>query len=369
MGWNGAWRTGIRPRGRAGVGRTFVRHLWLAAVLLPAAAVAQDHAGLARRAYDTHILPRYEAFDAAAAALALAAQTHCAPGDAALRDAYQSAFDAWMGVQHLRFGPSEVEDRAYALAFWPDTKGRTPAGLNALLKKQDAAAATPEGMANQSIAVRGFFALDYLLYDPAAATAGADSPYGCALIQGITGDIARIAHEFEAEWAGGYGQLFLSAGAPGNTVYLAPRETTVALFTALMTGLEANKDQRLGRPMGTFDQPTPLRAEARRSDRPQRNVVVSLAALTELATLLAEAAAPLEGGEQAPERIELATARMNRLAGRLTPRFEEVETPQGRLHLEQAQQAVYAVSQATLQYVGPPLGVSQGFNALDGDGG
>ncbi len=382
----GEQRIAIRSAG--GVGRTLVRapdtgrfqrarrghgplrrFAWLILAALPLPVAAQDHAGLARRAYDTHILPRYEAFDTAAAALNATAETHCAPADPALRDAYQSAFDAWMGIQHLRFGPSEVEDRAYALAFWPDTKGRTPAGLNALLKKQDAAVATPEGMANQSIAVRGFFALDYLLYDPAAITAGADTPYGCALIRGITGDIARIAHEFEAEWAGDYGKLFLSAGAPGNTVYLAPRETSVALFTALMTGLEADKDQRLGRPMGTFDQPTPLRAEARRSDRPQRNLVASLAALTELAKLLAETAAPLEGGEQASERIDLSTARMNRLAGRLTPRFEEVDTAQGRLHLEQAQQAIYAVSQATLQYVGPPLGVSQGFNALDGDGG
>lgn len=333
----------------------------------PLAAAAQDHAALARRAYDAHVLPRFEVFDTAATALNETAREHCAPEAAALREAYQTAFDAWMGVQHLRFGPTEVEDRVYALAFWPDTKGRTPAGLNALLRKQDAGVATPEGIASQSIAVRGFFALDYLLYDPAAA--GVATPYGCALIQAIAGDIARIAQDFEAEWAGPYGELFLSAGAEGNTVYLAPRETTVALFTALMTGLEANKDQRLGRPMGTFEAPTPLRAEARRSDRPQRNLVLSLEALTEFAGILADGAATLPEGAEAPERVDRATARALRLARKLTPRFEEVETPSGRLHLEQDQQAIAAVSTAILQYVGPVLGVSQGFNALDGDGG
>lgn len=340
-----------------------------AALIAAAPAAAQDHAGLARRAYEAHVLPGFEAFDAAAAALATTAEEHCAPEDPELRAAYQAAFDAWMGVQHLRFGPTEVEDRAYALAFWPDTKGRTPAGLNALLKKQDPAVATPEGMAAQSIAVRGFFALDYLLYDPAAVAAGADSPYGCALIQAIAGDIARIAHEFETAWAGPYGETFLSAGANGNTAYLAPRETTVALFTAVMTGLEANKDQRLGRPMGTFEAPTPMRAEARRSDRPRRNLVLSLQALTELAKIMAAAAAPLPGGEQAPETIDLTTGRAVRLAERLTPLFEEVQTPSGRLRLEQDQQAIARVSTSMMQYVGPALGVAQGFNALDGDGG
>jgi predicted lipoprotein len=341
----------------------------VAPLLAPLAAAAQDHAALARRAFEAHILPGFEAFDAASAALAATAREHCAPEDPALRDAYQNAFDAWMGVQHLRFGPTEVEDRAYALAFWPDAKGRTPAGLSALLKKRDPAAATPEGIAGQSIAVRGFFALDYLLYDPAAVAAGVASPYGCALIQAVTGDIARIAREFEAAWAGPYGAAFRDAGAPGNTVYLGPRETTVALFTALMTGLEANKDQRLGRPMGTFEAPTPLRAEARRSDRPRRNLVLSLQALTGLAKILAEAAAPLPGGDQAPEKIELTTSRAVRLAERLSPDLGEAVTPSGRLRLEQDQQAVAGVSTAVLQFVGPALGVAQGFNALDGDGG
>ena len=35
----------------------------------------------------------------------------------------QAAFDAWMGVQHLRFGPSEVDGRSLSIAFWPDPKG------------------------------------------------------------------------------------------------------------------------------------------------------------------------------------------------------------------------------------------------------
>lgn len=331
---------------------------------LPMPALAQDHAGLARRAYEQHILPGFERFATEADDLASTALGHCAPDDPDLREAYQTAFDAWMRVQHLRFGPTEVEDRAYALAFWPDQKGRTPAGLTALLAKQDPAAVTPEGIATQSIAVRGFFALDYLLYDPAAA-AGAASPYGCKLIQAIAGDIARIADALAADWSGPYGTAFTTAGEPGNTTYQAPSETTVALFTSLLTGLEGNKDQRLGRPMGTFAAPTPLRAEARRSERSQRNLVQSLEALSELAAILSAQVSPDAAGH-----VATASDRAVALARNLDdPVFAGAATPSGRLHLEQDQQAIAAVSAALLQYVGPALGVAPGFNALDGDGG
>ncbi len=332
------------------------------ALFLPGLAAAQDHAALARAAYDRHVMPRLGTFATTADALAATARDHCAPGDETLRAAYQTAFDGWMGAQHLRFGPLELDDRAYALAFWPDTRGRTPAGLKALIAKADPAAVTPEGMAAQSIAVRGFFALDYLLYDPAA---GADGPYGCAMIQAISGDIARVADEVLAAWAGDYGQLFLSAGAPGNTLFLAPKETTLALFTALQAGLAFDRDQRLGRPMGSFAAPTPLRAEARRSGRPQRNLVVSLQSLSELALILAEAVSPEAGA-----KVGATTTRAVSLAeGLKDPLFEGVSTPSGRLRLEQDQQAITAISSALTQTIGPALGVAQGFNAQDGDGG
>ncbi len=339
-----------------------MRILVAALLLLPGTAFAQNHETLAKSAYDKHILPRFEQFDVAADALAATAKSHCVPTDPDLRTAYQTAFDGWMGAQHLRFGPMEVKDRAFALAFWPDTKGRTPAGLNALLKAQSPTAVTPEGIASQSVAVRGFFALDYLLYDPSA---GADSPYGCALIGALSEDIARIADELLADWKGPFGATFLSAGAPGNTTYLSPHETTLALFTSLQTGLEMNKDQRLGRPMGTFDAPTPLRAEARRSGRPQRNLVLSQQALTELAMILAEAASP-----ETPTKLQPTANRALSLAQKLDdPLLSGAVTPSGRLHLEQEQQAIAALSEAITQTIGPALGVAQGFNALDGDGG
>ena len=109
----------------------------------------------------------------------------------------------------------------------------------------------------------------------------------------------------DEEWPD-FAGLLRSAGAPGNDVFLKPEEASQALYTALMSGLEFNRDQRLGRVMGSFERPRPNRAEARRSERSLRNVVLSLEALRDMARALADG--PMEDSEaafaQALERAE-----------------------------------------------------------------
>ena len=84
-----------------------------------------------------HILPRYQTLAETPAALAEAAQGKCDTNTPALKQAYHSAFDAWISVSHLRFGPSEVQERAFALAFWPDPRGSTPKSLAGLVRNLD----------------------------------------------------------------------------------------------------------------------------------------------------------------------------------------------------------------------------------------
>lgn len=170
--------------------------------------------------------------------------------------ANHAAFDAWMGVAHLHLGPGEDDGRALAIAFWPDPKGLGWKHQKALLAG-DAAALEPAAFAQQSVAARGFFALERLLYpsEPLAADP-------CPLIRATTADLARLASEIRDGWTEDYADALLTAGAAGNTVYLSASEARAALFTQLATGLEFVSDQRLGRPLGTFDRPAPEKAEA-----------------------------------------------------------------------------------------------------------
>jgi predicted lipoprotein len=73
-----------------------------------------------RRRSQGHILPGYANLAKATSDLADTATRTC--DIAKLRTAFNTAFDAWMGVQHLRFGPSEVGGRGLSIAFWPNPK-------------------------------------------------------------------------------------------------------------------------------------------------------------------------------------------------------------------------------------------------------
>ncbi|MDR5652525.1 imelysin family protein [Ruixingdingia sedimenti] len=300
---------------------------------------------------DTHVLPGYDAFATATAALDRAAQGGC---DAdVLRPAYHAAFDAWMGVQHLHLGPAEEAGRALAIAFWPDPKGLGWRAQRALLAG-DPAALAPGAFADQSVAARGLTGLERLLWP---ATALPADP--CPLIRATAADLARMAAEIRAGWDG-FAAALLEPGGPGNSRYLTQAEARQALLTQLVTGLEHLADQRLGRPLGTFERPFPDRAEARAAGRSLRNVTLALRALRGMAMALA---APAE----APQTRAALDRAVALAEGLDDPVFAGVADPQGRLKVEILQQATRAARAAALAEIAPRLGVGLGFNALDGD--
>ena len=86
---------------------------------------------------ETHVIPGYERLADETSTLARAAGDDCSPSNTTLIASFHDAFDAWIGVSHLRFGPSEQADRAFALAFWPDPRGSTPKALGTLIRNAD----------------------------------------------------------------------------------------------------------------------------------------------------------------------------------------------------------------------------------------
>ncbi|WP_226689647.1 imelysin family protein [Ruegeria arenilitoris] len=328
------------------------------ALTLPLTALAQDREPILSDAVEGHILPGFAALAETTGVLAQTAQTDCTQTSPELRGAYHAAFDDWISVSHLRFGPSEVNDRAFALAFWPDTKGFTPKALSSLIATEDAAVENPEGFAETSVAGRGFFALEQMLYEPNFADQGS-ATYRCALIQAITTDIVSNARAINADW-GGYATALTQPG--DDSPYRSEDEAMQELYKALVTGLEFTGDTRLGRPMGTFDRPRPNRAEARRSERALRHVELSLIALRDLAARLSadhpKITADLDSA------FDKAIIRAQSLDD---PVLAGVATPQGRLRVEALQQAINDVRAIASAELGPTLGISAGFNSLDGD--
>jgi predicted lipoprotein len=297
-----------------------------------------------------HILPGYTALASAAAALDATAQQDCTP--ATLPPAFHTTFDAWMAVQHLHLGPVEEEGRGLAVAFWPDPKGRGLAAQRVILAN-DPATLTPDSFADQSIAARGLMALERLLY-PDASLQG-DT---CALIRLTTADLARTTADIATLWQQGFAASLTTAGQPGNTRFLSQAEARQALLTQLTTGLEHLADQRIARPMGSFDKPRPDLAEARASGRSLRNITLSLHALRDLsATLSPDTTAPLAA-------IDTALAKAGALDD---PILAGTADPAARLRIEILQQSIRAARDSVVAALPPALGVGIGFNALDGD--
>lgn len=303
---------------------------------------------------DGHILPAYRTLAGESAELAMVVAGDCAPNSSALRAAYGTAFDAWVAVSHLRFGPSEAGDSAFALAFWPDSRGATPKTLGRLISTRDPVIDSLDAFQTVSIAARGFYAMEFMLYDAQFTTAG-DADYRCTLVQIMAADIADIAAGILAGWEDGYADLMRQTG---NETYRTPDEAAKQLFTALSSGLEFTADTRLGRPLGGFDKPRPNRAEARRSGRSLRHVVVSLEALRDLAARLSDSDAALDA----------AFGRALRRAAQLDdPALAGVATPQGRLRIETLHQRIAEIRDSVDQGLGPRLGIAAGFNSMDGD--
>ncbi|MEY8800374.1 imelysin family protein [Leisingera sp. XS_AS12] len=335
-----------------------MRSIAFALTLLAAPAAASE---LTTHITDQHILPAFQALAQSSSALAQTAQKECDAQSPDLRAAFGEAFDSWIAASHYRFGPTETDNRAFALAFWPDSRGKTPKALAKLIHKEDATVSDPDSFASYTIAARGFYALEYLLYDPEVSTAGQPA-YRCTLTRAISHDIAATAAAILTDWQQTYAAEMRS---PGNR-YQSDEEIAQELFKALNTGLQVMDDLRLGRPLGTFDRPRPLRAEARRSGRSLRHLLVSLNALEPLALALAEADNATDPSLKAELTQSFAKIR-DRAEAVEDPTFASVADPAGRIRIEALRQDVQDLRALVATRLGPVLGVAAGFNALDGD--
>jgi len=336
-----------------------VAKLSLALAVLPAVADQADvNHVLVSTALDSHILPVFDNLHENAATLQEVAAVHCDIAAPELQAAFAETFDAWVRASHIRTGPSEEEERAFALAFWPDTKGFTAKALNRLIETKDQSVFDPVEFAKLSIAARGFYALEFLIYDDAYQS-DEIAEYRCELVRAITREINRNASGIKWGWQA-YQEVLRAPMTDGP--FKDHEEALREVFKALSTGLQFTSDARLGRPLGSFDRPRPRRAEARRSGRSLRHVALSLEATRELALALAVHEPSITADLTAAyERALELTETLD------DPDFSGVSDIQGRFRVEILQQAVDRIREIVSLELAPALGVTEGFNALDGD--
>lgn len=300
------------------------------------------------------ILVHFSAFAEQAAAFSDMSAMNCTAYT--LRPAFGDLMQSWMQVQHWRIGPSQ--HLVHEIAFWPDPRGFVPSTLSSLITEQDQAAFDPAAFAEVSIAGRGLFALELMLFDPDFSNYGLGD-YECQLVRAIASDLAANAVALSAGWSD-YAETLLTAGDGENQVFQTKTEAEAAIFTQVLSGLEFTVDQRIARPLGTIDRPRPTRAEAWRSENSLPNIITSTQAMITSARFLYGQTTPtLDAAEasflNATSAVELAN-------------LGEIETDSiAWFKLSVLQERVNNVATAIQNDIGTAMNLSAGFNAGDGD--
>jgi uncharacterized protein len=327
----------------------------------------------------SHIAPRTKAFADAAQGLVPALDKLAAqPDEASLkaaREAYHGAMQAWAGVQHLRPGPLLLELRADRIAFWPDKRSVGPRQLGQLLTAQDAAVLAPGGIAKQSAAVQGLPALERLLFDDgvkAASFAGEAGAYRGKLAAAVGRNLAQLATEARDGWAT-LGPALLT-GTETTPVGKGPGEALTNLFLSLVTAVQIVVDQKLLIPLGaSAAEAKPALAEAARSARSLKQIAANLAAIRAMLTgesggpglvALADEPARKNITDKLTKAFDAAAAALSAVP---EPLDQAVADPRKRPKAEAAFRAAKALQTVVTRDLPALIGVTIGFNELDGD--
>lgn len=341
----------------------------------PVAAHAELPADLGERLAQGYARPAATNMAEAAGSLEGALGQWCGKPDAAGAKRVEEAFTAlalaWSRVELLRFGPLVQANRFERLAFWPDTRGVMPKQVQALIAAQDAELLKPGALAGRSVAVQGLPALEFVLYGEPALLKHAGAPtfaYACGYAVAVSANVAAMSRDVAQAWSaqGEFGRQFARPQA-GNDLYRDPQEVAAEAMKALSTGLQFARDVKILPVLG--DAPAsarPKRAAFWRSDLSTRLLAANLDGLAAFYT--AGGYVQPKGGEWMPTAVlgELASAAKT-LREVPTPLDQALSDAEGRRLLGLAALTLKNAKAIVDQDLAPALGVTIGFNALDGD--
>ncbi len=324
--------------------------LTLAVLGAPLKASASPEAAY-ERVVSEFIRPGFARLAAAARGHEAAWADHCngpsAAGRKSLEESFHALADAWAEVEMFRSGPAAEEFRYERFYFWPERKNAVERGLSSLLKRPDAASLDAEAIRKESAAVQGLPALERLLHADVPAGDGAEGQLRCKLGQAIASNAAALVAEIEAEWR--------------NRAVVATPEARAMMATDIVTFFAVIKDAKIEAVIGKEPgQVKPRAAEFWRSGRPLRNIQHNLSALQRLNALLF----PVVTEELV---VPYATTTAKDVAFSLPPDLAKLAAGPDRHKAVLLRDAVDAAEDRAAIEVPGVLGVTIGFNSLDGD--
>jgi predicted lipoprotein len=346
--------------------------LVLLAACLPAGAAATGSTA-GRDVAAVFVGPALADFSKSAGSLKSAVDDLCAaPDDDALSDAraaFADALDDFGHVSVLRFGPLSAASRFERLFFWPDARAIGLKQVQGLIASTDRDAFAG-GMDAKSAALQGFPALEYTLYGTGAEALAAGDAWRCQVAGALSANIALIARDLAADWAPGtaYATSF-SAPADGLEPYRSDAEVNGEIVKALSTALQFVRSAELAPPLGE----DPGKANGRRAAFWRSGLSASFIAaqVDGVRGLLAAA-----GYEQSlPEDSRYIASSIRFELDNAIRTLRKVEAPVEAAFASEPDRGRFAFALLALHHANElvndglsgALGLTMGFNALDGD--
>jgi len=323
---------------------------------------------------DQFIIPAYRTLvqttEAQEKAWAAFAADRGAGNFTALRNAYTNACDAWARAQIVKMGPIGLFLRYDRFAYWPEARNVTTRTLDALLKSLDPKELTQETLAHDSVAAQGLTALERLLYDADMPEAllkapGETGAWRVTVGHGIAANLAAIAKDVYAEWTAPDGvRAMIAANKPWKAIFADTQEAASLILTDLVGAYRVMHDVKLLPVMGAnVDAARPRLAEAWRSGRAARDLSLNLQASEAMTK-------PFSAEITAARRTKLNTlfaAANKAMAAVPADLGEAAADPKRRDRVDSARAAIKAVQTEIATSLPDDLGITLGFNSLDGD--
>lgn len=330
--------------------------------LLTLGSISAAQAETPRAAWHAQIGHGYSKLAVATSELKNAAGSYCeAPSPAELqklKENWLAAFSAWQAVRFVGFGPIEENTRAWKFQFWPDPKNLTASKVDYWLNGDKSI--STEAIGKDSVAIQGFPAVEYLLYDERITGTDKALPAerSCALLTAISGNLDANADSLSADWTA------------LEERYLSVEDYNNGTLQSTMQALELMADWRLAGPIGKRGngKPNPYVADAWRSGQSLNTLHASLQGLADyfvpgLNLLLAEGG-QLELAEQFSQQLNKTLAHFDQLPADIAPLME---TEEGQKSLNALLDDVNATKTMLTGPISAALNIVRGFNSSDGD--
>jgi predicted lipoprotein len=336
-----------------------------------------NHGAIAKQGLEQYIRPGYAHLAESTNALNQSVEALCQkPSEAALKDtkeAFAATVEAWSLVEPIRFGPVAEQHRYERIFHWPDPKGLGARQVREALGKEDQSVSEAASLSGKSVALQGLPALEYLLYGDGAGTlakGGREATFRCSFAETIAGNVAGMAKDIAAGWQDGapYTKAYLEPG-PTNSAYHNPKEVTLELFKTFTTGIEAVRDQKMAKALGTKpEQARPQLAPFWRSGLSFANMADNLVSAHEL---FAKGGFAQVVHDDSPGVEDSIVFDLNHaievLRGLDKPITEAVHDEDIRAKLEALRVSLKGAAITAGDMISRGAGLTFGFNAMDGD--